>query len=340
MFISGELEDHILPEVLNLEQDACLIKPVKREKLLETVSGCLNKVNNNRRQEPWKEALKYKYSKTVQKNLKNAEYYLNQQLEEEREKKRQKREAEIKEKLYKSQLTESKIKINNIIKNLSTDLNANLDFDGKNSGGMDFIAPSESKFSKGTKTSAPVDLTHLDFDKPVNPAFFKKQKTKPIESPKSSEMNLIIMKQQLMKQGMIIKETTSHNYKPLKKQATDQIVVSALNYGKGNLQDSISYLENKVSGRKYSLIDTNQDYNVQLALSYLEGMRMGAVFKGDKYENSDDWFLFEMFNNNYSNDKGFNSIEELEASGKELTTEMFESGELKFMNPKTDWKNR
>ena len=213
-----------------------------------------------------------------------------------------------------------------MIKGLSTELNTS----NNASGDLDFIIPSST-----------IDLRHLDPEKPikVNPAVLKKSQTKLIGPEKITEMNLIVMKQQLMKQGMIIEETTFDNYKPLKKQTTNQIVVSAFNYGKGNLQDSISYLQTQVSGRKYYATDTYHDYNIQLALSYLEGMKMEADFRGDKYENSEQWIITELLTGVYSTDTGFDSVEKLEASGKEITPEMFESGELKFMNPKVDWKN-
>jgi len=146
----------------------------------------------------FREALGYNENEAYKNNLRIAE----EQLElENKEGIRKEREC-----IQKEQIAEAKGKITAILADLSADINTSSSGELKDSlssasegasgntpGGLDFMAPSASgsKFSKGTKDSAPVKLAFIDprKDKVVDPRVIK-GKMSPEEARKERELDL------------------------------------------------------------------------------------------------------------------------------------------------------
>jgi tetratricopeptide (TPR) repeat protein len=208
----------------------------------------LNQKNYQKAVECFKKALALYNHKNIENNLKRAQEY----LAEER---------------HKQSLAEAEEKVNQMLDSLAEDLDADQPTTAS-ADDLDFKEVGESRYSKGTESSAPVDLRFKDPDKPqeVDPAKQKTAqkglKTKPVPSP----------------------VPVNRGWDDFPKMTEAEMILDALEYGKDNRKEgesdwetSIKYLENYLLVKRPS--DSWQETKVKWALSYIEGMRAGSIME-------------------------------------------------------------
>ncbi len=230
-----------------------------------------NKQNWQKAAEYFRKALQFNpTNKTIQDNLHKAEEIVAREKWLKFEKEEKKR-----------RLDEAKEKMGRIVDNL------NLDFDGSSgsstltfssssqssaaSAPLEFIDPNEPLFSKGNKYSAPVNLDFADLNKPVL--------LEPAKSKKSTAQQ----------KGLRIKEVPKPSgpkpkWDPYSAATRTEIILDALQHGKGDWDKNIEYLEN------YLRVENPHNVKVKQALSYIEGLRAGAIGAEDIQTQKKDLF--------------------------------------------------
>ena len=124
---------------------------------------------------------------------------------------------------------------------------------------MDFVAPGEPLFSKGSKTSSPVHLKSDDINKPV------------VLDPGGAQAGL----NQTVK-GVKFKEVPNPaevvpQWDPYSAKSRAEIIEEALDNGRQNLGRSTQFLQD------YLYKENPNNVKVKEALSYLEGVRAGSA---------------------------------------------------------------
>ncbi|MBN2568149.1 MAG: tetratricopeptide repeat protein [Deltaproteobacteria bacterium] len=243
----------------------------------------------------YKEALEYKPNdKVIQDNLDRA------QVSAKSERMWKTIEAETQRKR-----AEAKTKIDKMLDELTKDFDnpqvpstsaSSLRFsDASSPNALEFVSPGESLFSKGSKSSAPVDLTFMDPDKPmvVDPRVVKGEMT-PVEARKDWEDEIkvkarVTLAAALVGQGdydgamsylrkaekdrpddLGIKKAITYTMylrdrKSMPPSPKAEALLDALEYGKGDWQRSVEYLKDAYKK------DPN-DLPARDALQFAEGM--------------------------------------------------------------------